>query len=233
MKRFPFCACSCPICLLLYPSCVLVDFNRRFLLSFCLNSCPLLISRGYLGLDRMSYSSCILKAVTVYEVCQCYELHLTIWSKMDRLLGWWVHIWVFRMHLPRLLACWCCWWAWWCLLLNVDAVLWDLYSLGKGIRTLRPPGMTLLLGIWSSWPVSIRSLSSANVRIRGSSSLLSWSDDDDVGNGTTVVDDLGVGPSWEDASYSLASSSVIEFPDVLYIVGYVNTPRKKVHVENK
>jgi len=41
MKRSPFCAYSCPICLLLYPSCVLVDFNRRFLLSFCLNPCPL------------------------------------------------------------------------------------------------------------------------------------------------------------------------------------------------
>ena len=54
-----------------------------------------------------------------------------------------------------------------------------------------------------------------------------------MGNGTTIADDLGVGPSCEDASYSLASSSVIEFPDVLYIVGYVNTPRKMAHVENK
>lgn len=146
---------------------------------------------------------------------------------MDRLLGWWDHIWVFRMKLPRLLACWCCWWAWRCFLLNVDAVLWDFYSLGQGIRTLRPPGMTLLLGIWSSWPVSIRSLSSANVRIRGSSSLLSWSDNDDVGNGAAVTGDLDIGPSCEHVSYSLASSSVIEFPDVLYIVVYVNSPKKK------
>jgi len=90
--------------------------------------------------------------------------------------------------------------------------------------------MTLLLGIWSSWPVSIRSLSSANVRIRGSSSLLSWSDNDDVGNGAAVTGDLDIGPSCEHVSYSLASSSVIEFPDVLYIVVYVNSPKKKVHV---
>jgi len=51
-----------------------------------------------------------------------------------------------------------------------------------------------------------------------------------VGNGAAVTGDLDIGPSCEHVSYSLASSSVIEFPDVLYIVVYVNSPKKKVHV---
>jgi len=48
-----------------------------------------------------------------------------------------------------------------------------------------------------------------------------------VGNGAAVTGDLDIGPSCEHVSYSLASSSVIEFPDVLYIVVYVNSPKKK------
>ena len=86
------------------------------------------------------------------------------------------------------------------------------------IRTLRSFGMTLLLGIWSSRPASISSLSSAKDRTRVSSSFRVCSDND-VGNGATIAAGVvAIDPFCECWSYSLASSNVIEFPDVLYIV---------------
>lgn len=109
----------------------------------------------------------------------------------------------------------------------VPPVTHRLSQLGLTTRdekhTLIAFGMTLLLGISSSLPASISSLSSAKVRTRGSSSPLGCAVavvDLDLVSGDAVaagVEDRGRGDRCcrRDSSNAFASSRVIEFPVVL------------------